>query len=202
MTKQRALLQVLHQQQDGVIAAALLRQLRPFIGPTNPKRCKNRTLPMIRDAEGHICTYHAEAVATWVQFLQDMEFGQRLSYPELRAQWIDELKQFQLAACKLSQLPTLTDLELALRRVPLGRASGPDGLPGEICRYHPAIMAKPLYAPLLKMLVHGHEPLGFKGGRLTPAYKGRGAKDDCTSYRSLLVSNHLGKVLHRTIRQQ
>ena len=51
------------------------------------------------------------------------------------------------------------------------------------------------------MLLHGQEHLGFKGGRLTPAYKGRGPTDRCTSYRSLLVSNHLGKALHRTIRE-
>ena len=117
---------------------------------------------------------------------------------------IAELKDFQHSCIdlELAQLPTLTDLELALRRVPIGRASGPDGIPGEICRYHAATMAKLLYAALTKMIVHGQQPLGFKGGRLTPAYKGRGPKDECTSYRSLLVSNHLGKGLHRTIRQQ
>ena len=50
-------------------------------------------------------------------------------------------------------------------------------------------------------MLHGHEPLEFKGGQLTPVYKGRGPMDLCKSYRSLLVSNHLGKAIHRTIRQ-
>ena len=54
---------------------------------------------------------------------------------------------------------------------------------------------------MLKTLLHGNEPLAFKGGLLTPAYKGKGPTDLCRSYRSLLVSNHLGKAVHRTIRQ-
>ena len=159
---------------------------------------------MIRAQAGQVCSYHSEAVDTWVRFFQDMECGTRMSCQDLRASWIADLQRFQQdrVDLDLAQLPTLTDLELALRRVPIGRASGPDGLPGELCKYHSATVAKLLYAAVLKMLVHCHEPLGFKGGRLTPAYKGRGAKDECTSYRSLLVSNHLGKVLHRTIRQQ
>ena len=102
----------------------------------------------------------------------------------------------------MQDIPTLTDLELALRRVPKGRACGPDGIPGEVCRHHPTALAKLLFPQLAKMAIHGHEHLGFKGGRLTPAYKGHGPTDRCESYRSLLVSNQLGKTMHRALRQK
>ena len=91
---------------------------------------------------------------------------------------------------------------MALRRVPVGRACGPDGLPGEMCKHHAPVLAKKLYAMMVKILLHGQEPLMWKGGKLTPAYKGRGSKQLCSSYRSLLVSNHLGKAVHRSIRQK
>jgi hypothetical protein len=52
------------------------------------------------------------------------------------------------------------------------------------------------------MYLHGQEHIGFKGGCLVPAYKGKGPTDTCASYRSLLVSNQFGKVLHRSIRQK
>jgi len=68
--------------------------------------------------------------------------------------------------------------------------------------YHPSAIAKLLFPTMMKMIIHGHEPLEFKGGRLTEAYKGRGPQDASTSYRSLLVSNHLGKAIHRAIRLQ
>jgi hypothetical protein len=56
-----------------------------------------------------------------------------------------------------------------------------------------------MYPQLVKMIAHGQEHIGYKGGQLQPAYKGRGPMDSCQSYRSLLISSHLGKVLHRTI---
>ena len=87
-----------------------------------------------------------------------------------------------------------------MRRVPCGKARGPDGLPGELLRHQPTGVARLLYPQLIKMILHGQEHLGYKGGMLQPAYKGRGPMDSCHSYRSLLISSHLGKVLHRTIR--
>ena len=133
-----------------------------------------------------------------------MEAGCRMSYENLRNLWIKELGDFQQEQIEvdLEQLPTLTDLEKALRRVARGKASGPDGLPGELCCQQPAALARLLYPGLLKTLLHGHEPLVFEGGYLTMAYKGKGDMDCCESFRSLLVSNHLGKAVHRAIRQK
>lgn len=184
-------------------AASVLTQLRAFVGPSNPKKFKHRPLPMIRDAAGHVCLTPQEATDAWVAFFQTMECGQRMSRDELRTLWIEELQTFRQEELlkELHDLPSLTDLELALRRVPRGRSCGPDGIPGELCHHHAAAVARHLYPQLLKMMLHGQEYLGYKGGRLTPAYKGRGATDSCVSYRSLLVSNHLGKALHRTIRE-
>eukprot|EP00435_Cladocopium_sp_Y103_P072481 s369_g40.t1 len=53
----------------------------------------------------------------------------------------------------------------------------------------------------MKLVLHGHEPLRFKGGCLTPAWKGKGGTHLVSSYRSLLVSSNLGKILHRSVRQ-
>ena len=185
-------------------ASVTLRKLRAFTGPSNPKKHKHKPLPLINNQEGQPCVLPTEATATWVSFFQDMECGQRMSLDTLRTMWISELQQFQQSEVnvELHDLPSLTDLEAALRRVPLGRACGPDGLPGELCRQHATLMAKHLFPHLLKILIHGHEHLGFKGGRLTPVYKGRGPIDSCSSYRSLLVSNHLAKALHRTVREK
>ena len=204
MAKSKALHEEIVQQADQISATELLRRLRRFTGPSNPKKQKGRTLPMIKDADGQVCTLPSEAVGVWVRFFQDMECGSRMSYADLRSQWLQELQSFEHKDICLSMkdIPSLTDLEAALRRVPQGRACGPDGIPGEVCRHNPTILAKLLFPQLAKMAIHGHEHLGFKGGRLTPAYKGRGPTDQCASYRSLLVSNHLGKTMHRALRQK
>ena len=56
---------------------------------------------------------------------------------ELRKIWVDELEMFQReeVVCMADNLPTPTDLEVALRRIPKGKARGPDGIPGELCHY-------------------------------------------------------------------
>ena len=153
-TRGQALFDRLSQLAPEATASPVLRAMKPFIGPTNPKKNKRKPIPMVRNEEGKICQTASEA-----------------------------------------------DLERALRRVPKAPSSGPDGLPGELRRHEPAVLARILYVGLLKTIIHGHEPLAFKGGQLTPAFKGKEPADVCSSFRSLLVSSHLGKVIHRTIRQ-
>ena len=67
-----------------------------------------------------------------------------------------------------------------MRRVPRGCAYGPDGLPGELCHHQLSAIARLLCPGLLKTMVHGHEPLVFKGEVLTAAYITRG-KDQLTA---------------------
>lgn len=201
--KQKALTEQLLQLPEAASASDILRRLKPFIGPTNPKKAKRKALPLLQNPQGQTCVLPNEALEVWINFFQDMEAGTRMTYGELRQTWINELlelQQQQLQAA-LETLPSLTDLEGALRRVPKGKAIGPDGLPGELCHHQPAALARLLYPCLLKTMLHGHEPLAFKGGVLVPVYKGKGPMDSCSSFRSILISNHLGKAIHRSIRQ-
>ena len=81
-----------------------------------------------------------------------------------------------------------------------GKAMGDDEAPPEICGGHPVQMARVTYPQLLKLALHGQEALIHKGGRLAIAHK-RGLTNACSSYRSLLISSHLGKSIHRALRQ-
>ena len=185
-------------------ASEILQKLRKFVGPTNPNKFKRPQLPWVKSPDGVPCRDPNEALSIWIDFFQQMEGGSRMHPEQLRNQWIRELANFRQHVFHgdLESLPSLTDLEVALRRIPKGKARGPDGIPGELCRYQPAAVARILYAHVIKIGVHGQEPLEFIGGRLTAAYKGRGPTDECRSYRSLLISNHLGKAVHRTLRMK
>ena len=202
--KQTALHSKLHEVNSSTSATEVLSCLRQFIGPTNPRKCKRKSLPIVKNEEGETASLPTEALGVWISFFQRMEGGQRMSMPELHQLWVRELANFQQeeVQCLAEHIPSLTDLEVALRRIQKGKARGPDGIPGELCRHHPSAIAKLLFPTMMKMIIHGHEPLEFKGGRLTMAYKGRGPHDVCSSYRSLLVSNHFGKAIHRAIRLQ
>lgn len=183
-------------------ASHIIKIMRDFTGPTNPRKQKQKTLPHVEDQHGQICSTPAEARQVWIQFFAEVEGGRRQSYADLQADWVQALEEEQSQEFTLSvqQLPTLTDLEIAFRRVASGKATGPDGVPGELCHLAPKHCARSNFAALWKLILHGHEALQYKGGLLVQAYKGSGEKTKCTSFRSLLISSHIGKAIHRTMR--
>ena len=201
-TKAKHMQKCLEQVNEHTAASSILRILKCFIGPTNPKKQKKGTLPMLEREDGEICSTPEEALQVWIRFFADMEGGKRQSIEELHADWVRDLSVEQAIPFKLqvADLPTLADLELAYRRVASGKATGPDRVPGELCHIAPAACARATYSSLWKLLLFGHEALQYKGGLLVQAYKGKGAVTKCSSYRSLLISSHIGKSLHRAMR--
>ena len=77
---------------------------------------------------------------------------------------------------------------------------GPDLVPPEICKAAATAIARAQYTQMLKLCLHGQEDLTQKGGKLVAAWKGKGTQDNPCSYRSLLISSHMGKCIHRTLR--
>ena len=118
------------------------------------------------------------------------------------SEWLDDLASFRASSLDLTlaDLPSLCELECAYRRVKPGKATGPDGIDALLCHLSPADFAKKTYSLMLKTLTHGQESLLHKGGRLHPLWKGKGAKDSGAAYRSILVSSHIGKTIHRCLR--
>lgn len=186
-----------------VTAGQIMQLMKQIAGPTNPKKQISAVFPAVKQEDGTPCLTPAQAADRWIQFFSDMEGGARCTDRQLRASWQRHLAQFQqenLSLC-LHDLPSLCDLERAFARVAAGKAIGQDGLPPEMCRTHPAELARMSYSQLLKLALHGQEALHHKGGSLVQAWKGKGARDICASYRSLLVSSHQGKAIHRALRQ-
>ena len=61
-------------------------------------------------------------------------------------------------------------------------------------------MASWLYSLTLKTGVQGQEALAHKGGIVLPIWKGKQGKDQCASFRSILLSSSAGKVMHKSLR--
>ena len=125
-----------------------------------------------------------------------------MSHADLRSTWIDNLSRLRSTDFDLdiTALPSLLDLETALRRIANHKATGPDQIPGEFCNRNPFAVGRQMYSQLLKLVLHGQEALGHKHGRLTTLWKGKGPHREASSYRSILISSHVGKALHRTLR--
>lgn len=52
------------------------------------------------------------------------------------------------------------------------------------------------------MAIHGQEPLLWKGGYLAPIFKGKGDPGDVSKHRSILISSHYCKAIHKTLRNK
>ena len=201
-TKADALRDCIEQLPAGSSSSTILRTLRPHIGPTNPHKAKKAALPIVRQTNGTPCLTPQDALNRWIEHFMTMEGGKRVNWQEQQELWIEGLRQIQASDVHLrwQDLPSLTDLEQACRQVHMDKATGPDHVPSSFVHLHSKEVAKLLYAQLVKLTIHGQEALVHKGGRLAVAFKGKGLQDRCESYRSLLVSSHPGKVLHKTLR--
>ena len=92
-------------------------------------------------------------------------------------------------------------LEWALRDTATDRAYGLDGVPGELAHFCSAELSKALFQLQLKSVFRLSEPIQHKGGVLHCVWKRKGPKQQCSSYRGILVSSVLGKSLHKLLRR-
>ena len=94
------------------------------------------------------------------------------------------------------------DLERALHHVSVGKAAGPDDLPGEVLHFAPGEVSLSLYQLLLKMSLRHDEPILWKGGLQLHLWKGKGSPSLCHNHRGILVSSVVAKAIHAAVRSR
>ena len=201
-SRHQKLQEVLQQVTPATPASTIQKLLRPFKGPSNKLRQGMAPLPLVRDARGEFCKTADSALKRWIAFFGQMEGGQCATEQEQWTTWRSHLQQFmqEEVTIPVEEIPSLCELEVACRRTAAGKASGLDALPSEVCKTCPKAVALHLYSLLLKTCAHGQEALSHKGGILLPIWKGKNAKDQCSAFRSILLSSCFGKVMHKAVR--
>ena len=125
-------------------SSSVLQVVKSHQGTTNLSKLKPKALPQVKDADSNVCSTHQASMDTWVEYFTHMEGGHRIDAPSQHELWRAHLQELQEPAFdeSLLSMPSLTDLELALRRVATNKATGPHGIPGELCRNHPTVLAR------------------------------------------------------------
>ena len=93
-------------------------------------------------------------------------------------------------------------LKRAFRQNQYSKASYFDGLPSDLGRRYPQLLARTFVHLAWKQQLLVQEPVTYKGGILVAAFKGRGAPSQCENYRALMVSSILAKSAHRSLRAE
>ena len=169
------------------------------LGVRNAKKpCGLKPLPLLLNQNGETIDSQEELLACWRDYFGEQEDGVEVTMEALLAQ-SDARWGEPRAVPTWDFLPTLFQLEQQFRKCKPGKAFFLDGIPGEILHKVPSLMAKCFFSLMCKQVAFLREPVLFKGGFLTPAFK-KGSPKLVQNYRSLFVSSTIGKALHSIYR--
>lgn len=185
------------QSSPGKSAVKLLRPLR--LGKRH-RTMGLKALPIVQDEQGQVVASRLEALERWRRHFGQMEGGQPTTPKELWQEHQDQLTRRPFTQLTTSDLPTLQELEMQLRKAPIGKSCGLDAIPGELLHSACPHLATFLWPLLLKVASRIQEPLQWKGGQLVALHKGKHSPMECSSYRAILVSSALGKSMHGVFR--
>eukprot|EP00435_Cladocopium_sp_Y103_P055590 s1133_g18.t1 len=161
-----------------------------------------RNLPKFRTRRiGH----HPLTIETledqWLPFFSELETGFECTPHELTLacharQMAVVLQQKNFT---LEDLPSIVELEDALRTTQPHRATGYDPMPSELYRQQACLLARHFYPLVIKMMVWASEPVGSKGGQLAVLHK-KGSRMQVSNYRGIMLLQTLSKRFHAMIR--
>ena len=145
----------------------------------------------------------AEVRQRFQEHFGEQECAELLATMDLVKQHLERSRDDAFAGPFLADaLVSLRKLEWAFKDGKPGTAMGLDGIPGELFASLPQAMASIFHPLLVQIGARVGEPLSFRGGRLQELWKGKGSLDQVKSFRSILISNGLGKHWHRLLRYQ
>ncbi|CAE7316855.1 unnamed protein product [Symbiodinium sp. CCMP2592] len=146
------------------------------------------------------CHSRAEQDALWAGHFGEQELGTRMNTDAFLLQ--TQCPPFQDVELNwnIADVPSLIEVEQAIRLIPCNKSPGLDNVRGEMLRAAPAATAKILWPLFAKATAQICQPIQWRGGLLHEAYKRSGSSSDPQSFRSLFVSSTVGKCFHKMFR--
>lgn len=192
------------------IAKAPIHDVWNTLKPLLPKHRRGlhsaEHLPGLKDPAGTAATSPHEIAALFQDHFAAAEGGSQ-HHPDDIVQHFMSTQKASVSAffdgtfCpSLDHLPTLQALERKFRQIRPNKASGPDGLPGDLFRSAPVEAARAYHGLVTKVALFGADPLQWRGGIVKAIYK-RGPTEKPSSWRNILLSSIPGKAAHSLLRE-
>lgn len=150
----------------------------------------NKAPVPVTKSDGTPCSGQSEILQRWRE-----HFMNALNHPP--ATPCNDLREPNTpTACGTisSDAPTLAEVRTAIQKLRHGRAAGPDGIPPELlkCALNP--VSEALHQLFLRVWSTGQVPADWKSGIILALYKGKGHRNECSSYRPITLLSVPGKV--------
>ena len=154
----------------------------------------------MQDEQGHDVLSIDELNDLWRRHFEGLEDGFLIQPDELLRQCHEAQCARTIPKPDFAEIPSLCDLEKALRMNKWGKSAAFDNIHTDACHKFPQLVARAAYPLLIKQVLMIAEPIVYKGGVLVHAFKGKGAASQCSNYRALMISSVLAKANHRILR--
>eukprot|EP00435_Cladocopium_sp_Y103_P043087 s478_g12.t1 len=157
-----------------------------------------RPLPGLKDGEGNWKTTREEVAFAWQKQFSQIENAAPISFESLLERSVPNAQVRTVQ--DLYDIPTVFELERALRNMQDAKSPGVDSLGAEVFQSNPATMAKRLYSLFIKSALRGQGITEMAGGWLLALYKGRGNPKDMTTHRAIMLEAVVARIFSRAWR--
>ena len=185
----------------------LLSEGADFLHPHDVKRLWNvlrRSIPKFKHRKLYLAPARIEALEEQiVPHFCALELGKPIDPDALvnlcHQRQLVEMQQWAGVTVNPADLPSLTDVETALRSTQANKATGLDPIPSRVHHDCAPVLARFYYPLILKMHLWCVEPIQYKGGIMTLIPK-KGDPHVAANYRGILLLASIAKRVHGLLR--
>ena len=191
---------------DRAFFTKLSEEAADHLHPTQTKqiwKVIRRSLPKMRQRRQGYAPHQIECLeAQWNPHFQRLEIGEPMQADQMLAECHDfQVNKPPLRQLDLASLPTLTEIEDALRATKAGKSTGYDAVPAAFYRSWAPQAAKFHFDLIWKMFMWRSEPIMYKGGKMAVLPK-KGDLTQAKNYRGILLLPSVPKRIHAIIRKR
>ena len=161
---------------------------------------QKRPLPGLQDDQGQWKTSRTEIAMAWTKQFADIEHAKDTDLQTL----LDNSKPqcTSITSAQVLQIPSLLDVERAMRTLNAKKATGVDNLGAEVWQMQVAQTAMRVFPLFLKSAVRKQAVVEHAGGWILPLFKGKGHPSKMTGYRAILLEPTLARIFSRAWRSR
>ena len=183
---------------QGASITEMYKILQPKRMIERNKGAKIKDLPGFVSQEGKWAIGQRSIAMAWQSQFAQVENANKVQMQEMLQRSVPSLEM--LTVSDLQELPTLYQVEGALRTMRDTKAPGLDAIGAELLQIDSVKSSQRVFAIILKSATRRQTIPDFTGGWLIPLHKGRGSKSAMSNYRGIMLEPVTARIASRSWR--
>jgi len=159
---------------------------------------RNKHLPGLQDSEGKWNTSKRDVAVAWQKQFATIENADQVDFQQLLGGSVPTCEPIGID--QLLKIPTIYDMERAVRAMSDRKATGVDNIGAEVWQMQVVQTVARVFPLFLKSAIRRQAVVEHTGGWILPLYKGKGNPCKMAGYRAILLEPTLGRIFSKTWR--